>query len=288
MTVNRLPNTATAFEIAETVKAQGYVIIDELVAPEVMDCIAREMGTYVEDTEYGEDNFFGKKTKRSGSLVARSQAARELIMHPLVIETAKSFLSHATNIQLHLTQIISVYPGSPAQMLHQDEAAWDLFPFPKDYHVQCNLLWAMTDYTENNGATRIVPHSQEKGPGQKYELADSIPAVMKKGSVLFYTGKVYHGAGENKSENVRQAVNLTYAVGWVRQEENQYLTTPPEIAKTLPTDLLKMIGYDYGCFGLGYTGDFEHPLTALGREAGESMSTALLDSSTNPETKEFF
>ena len=86
---------------------------------------------------------------------------------------------------------------------------------------------------------------------------------MKRGSVLFYEGKVLHGGGANSSSGVRQGVNITYGVGWVRQEENQYLACPPEIARTLDDDLLKMMGYQQGAFSLGYVGDQQDPLAVL-------------------------
>lgn len=278
MTLNRLPNTATAEQISQSLREHGYVIVDELASAEQMDRIAAEMAPYIQDTAYGKDNFIGHRIKRTGSLIARSPAARELVMHPCVLGATELFLAHASAFQLHLTQIISVFPGSPAQMLHQDELAWDFFPFPDDYQVQCNLLWAMTDYTEENGATRIVPGSQFVGRKQKYSEEQSIAAVMKRGSALFYTGKIYHGAGSNRSDAIRQAINITYAVGWVRQEENQYLSCPREIAQTLPDDLLKVMGYQYGCFALGYTRDFEDPLTALRDDvATVDMSIELVD-----------
>lgn len=278
MIPNRLPNTATAEQVNQSLRAHGYVIVDELASPELMDRIAAEMAPYIEQTHYGKDTFIGHQTKRTGSLIARSPASRELVMHPVVLGTAERFLEHASAFQLHLTQIISVFPGSPAQMLHQDELAWDFFPFPDDYQVQCNLLWALSDYTEENGATRIVPDSQFVGRKQKYSEEQSIPAVMKRGSALFYTGKIYHGAGANRSDGIRQAINITYAVGWVRQEENQYLSCPREIAQTLSDDLLKVMGYQYGCFAIGYTRDFEDPLTALRDDvATVDMSVALVD-----------
>jgi ectoine hydroxylase-related dioxygenase (phytanoyl-CoA dioxygenase family) len=112
------------------------------------------------------------------------------------------------------------------------------------------------------GATRVVPGSH-RGTRKKFDISESAPAVMKRGSALFYTGKVFHGAGENKSDRVRQAINITYAVGWVRQEENQYLSTPLEVAKTLPDDLLKLMGYQLGCFSLGYVRDGEDPMVAI-------------------------
>ncbi|MCK2121403.1 phytanoyl-CoA dioxygenase family protein [Pseudomonas sp. PNPG3] len=263
MLINRLPNTATIEEVSNSLKEHGYVVIDELVSADVMDKVAAEMGPYIDTTPFGEDKFVGFSTQRTGAMILRSETSRDLIMNPLVVGVAAIHLSKASTFQLHLTQVISVHPGSPAQVLHQDQLAWDFFQFPNDYEVQCNTLWAMTDYTAENGATRIVPDSQFAGPGQKYSPTAGIPAEMKKGSVLLYTGKIYHGAGENKSDKVRQALNITYAVGWVRQEENQYLATPPEVARTLPDDLLKLMGYQCGCFAMGYVRDFEDPLAYL-------------------------
>ncbi|WP_022962004.1 phytanoyl-CoA dioxygenase family protein [Halopseudomonas pelagia] len=261
--LNRLPNTATVEEVSASLKEHGYVIIDELASPEMMNKIAAEMEPHILSTPFGEDSFLGAHTQRSGAMIARSETSRELIMNPLVIGVAGKHLQSASTFQLHLTQVITVNPGAPAQVLHQDQLAWDFFPFPDDFEVQCNTLWAMTDYTAENGATRIVPGSQYAGVKQNYAPEAGVPAVMKKGSVLLYTGKIYHGAGANQSDGVRQAINITYAVGWVRQEENQYLSTPLEVARTLPDDLLKLMGYQCGCFAMGYVRDFEDPLAYL-------------------------
>jgi len=86
---------------------------------------------------------------------------------------------------------------------------------------------------------------------------------MERGSVFFYSGKVYHGAAANKSDAVRQGINITYCVGWVRHEENQYLSTPIDVARTLDYALLKLMGYDLGGLAIGYTRDFEHPMVAI-------------------------
>jgi ectoine hydroxylase-related dioxygenase (phytanoyl-CoA dioxygenase family) len=272
MSLLHLPSDATAEQVSASLAEHGYAIVDELVSNALMDRIADEMGPYIEATPFGGDAFLGKQTRRTGSMIARSAAARELVMNPLAIATAGKFLGHASTFQLHLTQIISVYPGSAAQPLHQDQLAWDFFPFPDDYHIQCNLLWAMSDYTEEMGATRIVPGSQYNGRDKTYTQAESLPAVMKRGSALFYTGKVFHGAGANLSDQIRRAINITYAVGWVRQEENQYLSTPIEIARTLPDDLLKVMGYQMGCFAMGYIRDFEDPMVAIREPATRSVA----------------
>ncbi|CAN5301026.1 phytanoyl-CoA dioxygenase family protein [soil metagenome] len=262
--LHHLPPTTTAADISRYLREDGYVIVDNLVGNDHMDRIATELAPYIDDTPFGGDNFLGTLTRRTGRLIARSPAARELIQNPTVLGVAADFLSHATTFRLHLTQVISIGPGSPAQPIHRDQLAWDFFPFPNDYEVQCNTLWAMSDYTTEMGATRVVPGSHRLGDNEKFTQEDSIPAEMERGSVLFYSGKIYHGGGANTTEAaVRQALNITYAVGWVRQEENQYLSTPLEVAKTLDDDLLKLMGYQMGCFALGYVGDFQDPISAV-------------------------
>ncbi len=276
MNAIHLPATATAEEVVTALREHGYAIVDDLASQEQMDRLAAEMAPYVDRTGYGDDNFLGKKTRRTGALIRRSPAARELVMNPLVLGTVGRFLEKSSAFQLHLTQIISVYPGSAVQALHRDQLAWDFFPFPKDFEVQCNLLWALTDYTEEMGATRVVPGSHLEDR-EDYDIAESIPAEMRRGSALFYTGKVIHGAGENRSDKVRQAVNITYAVGWVRQEENQYLSTPLEVAQTLPEDLLRVMGYQTGCFGIGYVGDVEDPMSVIRPDAAIAHNAGVIE-----------
>jgi ectoine hydroxylase-related dioxygenase (phytanoyl-CoA dioxygenase family) len=184
-------------------------------------------------------------------------------MHPLVLGTTGLFLAHATNFQLHLTQSIAIGPGQAAQPLHRDQWAFDFFPFPNGYDVQCNTIWAQTDFTDDNGATRVVVGSNHVEDGVVYQHSDTEPAEMEKGSALFYSGSVYHGGGANQSETPRIGVNITYNVAWLRQEENQYLTVPREVAATLPIELLRLMGYDRGAYALGYVDDLRDPIEAV-------------------------
>ncbi|MBA1377313.1 phytanoyl-CoA dioxygenase family protein [Pseudomonas brassicacearum] len=277
MSLIHLPNTISAPEVVQCLREHGYAIIDKLVPGTAMDRIAEELEPYTAVTPFGPDGILGRRTKRTGGLVARSVGVRELILDPTIIETTRRFLSHATTFQIHCTQVVSIHPGEKAQTLHQDEVAWDMFPFPNDYHAQCNTLWAMTDYTERMGATRIVPGSHRAGRSVEFEFAESFPAEMEKGSVLIYDGKVYHGGGANRSDRVRSAINLTYALGWLRQEENQFLSCPLEIARTLPDELLRLMGYQCGAFALGYVHGFEDPMTVLGRsQPGKIVGAELM------------
>jgi ectoine hydroxylase-related dioxygenase (phytanoyl-CoA dioxygenase family) len=228
-----------------------------------MDRAKQELAPHLAATACGPDDFAGRRTRRTGGLVARSATCRELVQHPLVLGAVKSVLAKATSFQLHLTQVIAIGPGEPAQAIHRDQWAFDFFPFPKGYEVQCNTIWAMTDFTAENGATRVIPGSNQYDDGLRFQEKDTIPAEMEQGSVVFYTGSLYHGGGANRSHATRYGVNLTYNASWLRQEENQYLSVPLEIARTLDPALLRLIGYARGAYALGYVDDLRDPLEVV-------------------------
>jgi hypothetical protein len=263
VSIAHLPPTTTAETVAELLARDGAVIVDGLAPPALMDRIEGELAPYLAVTPTGPDAFSGSKTRRTGALIARSAASRELVMHPLSLGVTGSVLQHASNFQLHLTQAIAIGPGEAAQPIHRDQWAFDFFPFPPGYEVQCNAIWALTEFTEENGATRVVVGSNRSEDGLAHRIEDTEPAEMARGSALFYTGSVYHGGGPNRTDRTRIGVNITYNVAWLRQEENQYLSVPMEIAATLPVELLRLMGYDRGAYALGYIDDLRDPIEAV-------------------------
>jgi len=271
MPVEHLLADAEPEAVAKVLERDGCAVIDRLVSPEIMNRVRDDMTPHLEAVSDGVDDFVGHHTRRVGALIARSETSRDLVMHPKVLGTVDRVLGHVKNYQLHLTQVIAIGPGETAQMIHRDQWAFDFFPFPKGYEVQCNTIWAMTDFTEANGATRVIPGSHRYDDGGKFGIEDTEPAEMEAGSVLLYTGSLYHGGGPNRSDHTRIGLNLTYVVGFLRQEENQYLTTPHDIARELPDPMLRLMGYQRGAYALGYIDDLRDPIEAL-RGAGSGAS----------------
>ncbi len=270
MSVEHFSPDAGPEQIAAILARDGCAIVDRLASRDQLERVSAEMAPYIDATPGGIDPFSGRDTRRTGALIARSPAARELVMQPLVLGTVGAALAHAKNFQLHLTQVISIGPGESAQAIHRDQWAFDFFPFPPGYEVQCNTLWAVTDFTEENGATRVVVGSHRAEDRLQFKEADTEPAEMEAGSVLLYTGAIYHGGGANRSDRVRTGVNITYAVAWLRQEENQYLSVPHEIARDLPVPLLRVMGYARGAYALGYVDDLRDPIEVLRPGQGDS------------------
>jgi ectoine hydroxylase-related dioxygenase (phytanoyl-CoA dioxygenase family) len=264
MPIARFDRTTPVAEVAAAVRADGAAIVERAVTPAVVAAVLAETEPYRSRTAMGTDSFSGRNTRRTGSLVARSVSVREMVMHPMVIGVCDAILgTNSTSYQLHVTQVIDIGPGEPAQFLHRDQWAWDTFPFPSGFDVEISTIWAMQDFTELNGATRVVPGSNTWPDDRRPGPDDSEPAEMPVGSVLIYSGSVFHGGGANGSDDRRIAVNIDYCLGWLRQEENQYLACPPEVARDLPVELARLLGYARGAYALGYFGDTQDPMEAL-------------------------
>jgi len=242
-------------EIIETFRRDGAVIIRSLMDPALHNRVGDELAPWVSRTPDGRDDFVGRQTTRTGALVARSPACRDLVMNEMIMDLGHRFLTPYTNkIQLHLTQVINIKPGQGTQPLHRDRLAWGGY-IPNQIEPQFNTIWALTDFTEENGATRVVPGSPHWEEDRRATDQDKTQAVMSAGSVLLYSGSVIHGGGENRSSHDRTGINITYCLGWLRTEENNYLSCPPDIAKDLDPGLQELLGYTMGNYALGYFSD---------------------------------
>jgi ectoine hydroxylase-related dioxygenase (phytanoyl-CoA dioxygenase family) len=276
MVVPRVENDASIDEIEGALRASGCVVVERLVSDEQLDLVQTELEPFLSTTPVGGDEFTGRNTRRTGSLLARSREFRHLGAHPTVLGVLDRVLGdHATSYQLHLTQVIEIGPGEPAQLVHRDQWAFDFFPFPSGFEVECHTMWAMTDFTEANGATRVIPGSHRWDDKLRPTVDETVPAEMPKGSVLLYVGSLYHGGGANESQHVRRGVNVGYTLSWLRQEENQYLACPPEVARDLPEAVARLAGYRRGAYALGYYGDLRDPYDAVRGEHVEGPQSFL-------------
>ncbi len=257
------PDT-TADIVSAALRDHGAVIIERLLDEAQCDRLSAELQPWLDATPMGADDFSGVTTRRTGALLTRCPSSADLVAHPLVLDVVdRTLWPKKTTFQLHLTQSIAIGPGGAAQMLHRDHWCFDFFPFPRDVDVEVSTIWALTDFTEERGATRVVPDSHRTPDDRKYTFDESVPAEMPRGSVVLYLGSTVHGGGENRSDDVRIGINIDYVLGWLRQEENQYLSYSLDEVRAMPERLQRLIGYEPGAYALGYVDGGRSPMTLL-------------------------
>ena len=249
--LTHLPATASQDDVLGAIERDGGVIVDAVLATAELNKIETELRPFLDAADGGKNDFTGFSTERIGALIARSKTCRDIALNDLVLGSAQKFLEPHGGTQLHFTQAINIGPGESAQPLHRDRGLWGGH-IPRRIETQFSTIWAVTEFTKANGATMVVPGSQKWDADRTPEAHEIAYAEMQPGSVLLYTGTVLHGGGANETQDSRLAVLIHYALDWLRQEENQYLSCPPEIARTLDPALRELIGYSQSGPLLGF------------------------------------
>lgn len=230
----------------------GAIIIDNILSRDYMDKVQGELRPFFDKIgKFDESDFNGYKTLRVSSLLSISESSCKLVEHKNILKLADSILlQNCLNYRVGSLTGIEIHPGETKQVLHRDDAIYPI-RIP-GLQMQISVMWALTDFNAKNGATRVAlgSHKDLEVPGgsieyqsdEKLEIIES-QAIMSKGSVLIYLGNTLHGGGANSSNETRSGIVNTYALGWLRQEENQYLNVPREIAKNYSKKIQQLLGY---------------------------------------------
>lgn len=220
----------------------GYSIIEDAIEPELL----AEINEALERLEHelpvgpGENLFEGVCTVRIYNLLAHGTVFTKIPTHPLVLAIAERVLD--PGLLISSLSSIAIGPGESAQPIHADD---QVIPLPKPHPpTVCNTMWALTDFTEANGATRVIPGShlatESPSPFQQY---DSIAAEMRQGSVLIWHGSLWHGGGANTTDQRRVGIAMNYCAGYVRQQENQQLGLDQNLVQSFSHRLQQLVGY---------------------------------------------
>jgi len=244
MPISRFANTVDAGQVVEALRRDGAAVIENLVPDELADTILAELRPHLDaDGLRQKSHFNGSLTNRYNAILTGAPSAAAVVDHDMVVAVADEvLLPHCATYQVGSLTAIEIMPGENGQALHRDDS---LYPIEiAGLELEIGVMWALTDFTAENGATRVVPRSHRfMRSWHLPDVSDWESAAMPKGSVLFYMGSTWHGGGANRSNGARAGLINTYSLGWLRQESNQYLTTPPEVAAKFEPRLRALLGY---------------------------------------------
>lgn len=216
----------------------GYVVLPDMLDEAALEAARTALDPINDANRWGIYEFEGMRTKRVYSLVSRTRAFDGLVADRRMLALIENYFGEAPVISA--AQGMTLYGGQTAQPLHRDDGHYAT-PRPRPpFVVSC--IWALDDFTAQNGATQYVPGSHR----QVEEVAPTATparALVRAGSVFVYDGALWHGGGAAEGDSFRRAINMIYCRPWLRQQENWYITTPPEEAGSLPTVMQRLLGY---------------------------------------------
>lgn len=283
-TLTTLESTASLEEAIAVAERDGGVIIKDFFDSATVAELRKDIDVAMAETAWGQDDFSGHRTKRLYGVFQHTKHAATAVRHPHYAGLAKHFLEVpkpvyvgddlielAPTYQVGVSSIIDIHPGEGAQPLHRDDTVWQ-WRHPEGYRqARVQIMVAVTDFTAENGGTMVVPGSHlwddERGP----RVDEAIPTEMSAGSALIWVGGTFHGGGTNTSDSNRIGLTIGLDLGYLRQEENAYLTYPTEVMKGFDEDIQQLLGWSVCPPGTGfveYQGTMADPIFLL-KDDGE-------------------
>ena len=252
-----LPGDSSVDDVCAVIDRDGGVIVEDLVSAETLAGLWGDLGPKLTGVGWGQDDFSGSRTRRVGAIFAHTRHAADVVTHPLFCGAAEHFLQRrwrrgwasertetTASIQIGGTQAIQIHPGEGEQPLHRDDLVfqWRHPTFGREARVQ--TMVALTDFTAENGGTLVVPGSHRWDDERIPQRAEAVATEMDAGSAIIFLGSTYHAGGANRSDGPRTGLTITLDLGFLRQEENQYLVVPREIVLGYPERIQRLLGYN--------------------------------------------
>lgn len=257
-TIPRLGADATVDEILVGLAQAGCAVVEGFISDEKVATLNAEFAPFREATPSGRNDFEGFGTRRIYNLFAKVRGLDELAIDTRLLGVLDATLG--AHYQLSGPVGIDIGPHEVAQMMHTDDIIYPVsWPHP---NLVFNTMWALDDFTVENGATMVVPGSHHRPPDDPPKANEAVPATMPAGSVMFYLGTLWHHGGANQTDGRRFGVILEYVVAWLRAQENHVAGVPRDIIRSLPERLQQLLGYNIHPPFLGYV-DGRDPLRTL-------------------------
>jgi ectoine hydroxylase-related dioxygenase (phytanoyl-CoA dioxygenase family) len=264
--IPRFAASAPSEPVVSALREHGAVIVEGVLDPDLLARFNAELDPLLlqvsPDRRYLNpliDHFYGKRVRQITGVASQSRVfGTEILCHPFYEGVCDAILGpHCAGYQLNVAQVMDRGPGADQQILHRDEDVWVHLPRPHP-EVELASVIALVDFTADLGATLVAPGSHRWERSRKPEPRELVCAEMPAGSAVVYLGSTIHAGGRNATASGwRRGMHMSFAVGWLRTEENNTLSTPPEIARTLPRRSQALLGYaahDAIASGGGYLG----------------------------------
>ena len=264
--ISRLTANASSEQIVGSLREHGAVIVEGVISADLLHRFNAEIDPILEQVSPKRsylnpfiERFYEDRVRQITGMAARSRIfAEEILCHPFYTEICDAVLGPScARYQLNVAQVMDRGPGAEQQFLHRDEDVWIQLPRPHP-EVELASVIALVDFRAEIGATVVAPGSHRWERGRLPQPEELASAEMPAGSAVVYLGSTIHGGGANTTaDRWRRGMHMSFVVGWLRTEENNYLGTPPDVARKLSRRAQELLGYaahDAISSGGGYLG----------------------------------
>jgi len=225
----------------ERVRRDGFTIVERAIAPDLVQALNAALARLERelDARPSMNGFEGRRTVRIYNLLAHGAPFEQVPVHASVLPIVEGVLDGGCLISS--LSSIAIDPGEVAQPIHADDM---VIPLDKPHRpIVCNSMWALTDFTEANGATRLVPGSHRLANPDYGGDYETVAGEMRAGDVLIWDGSLWHGGGANTTGGRRMGMAMNYCAGFIRQQENQQLGLTPAQVRAFSPRLRELVGY---------------------------------------------
>ena len=249
----------------DALAAEGFVILERILDPGEIAALRTALGPYLQGKHFGRNRFEGLRSQRVYALLAKDPVFADLVSHPRILRLLDRLLE--PNYLLSAALAIHLGPGEDAQPFHYDDGSYHIArPRPP---VGVSTIWAIDDFTADNGATELIPGSHRWGDERPApDDARTRSLVMPAGSVVVFLGTVWHRGGANRTHRPRLGMTPQYCQPWARQLENMTLAVPLEIAARYPRRVQELLGFSIHAPLMGYV-DGMHPARLIDPDYGK-------------------
>eukprot|EP01126_Amoeba_proteus_P044211 TRINITY_DN48_c0_g1_i1.p1 TRINITY_DN48_c0_g1~~TRINITY_DN48_c0_g1_i1.p1 ORF type:complete len:326 (-),score=66.13 TRINITY_DN48_c0_g1_i1:280-1257(-) len=254
----------------EKYQTEGFCVLEDMLSAEELVTLQKETARILDSSMLGDNDFYGRNTKRSYNLLTKTRAYDNFLLQPRLQEILKALF--APNPLLSGIQLIEILPGEKEQKLHYDQQFINIGAATRGDDSLVNVLLAIDDFEENNGATLIIPGSH-KWERERLPTPTDIPQklLMKAGSTCFFSGNLWHGGGANVTSKSRRCSVVIFQQPWLRTLENHFLSVPFSLAANLHPTIQSLMGYSLHHPFTGQV-DFKHPRHKLMELVKEEQS----------------
>lgn len=235
--------------VTAALQDDGFVILPALLSDELLTEAVRHADNLLQGVGWSDNDFDGRRTRRVYSLLGDIGAFEAMLTHPVVRRLVTARLGEVH--QFGMLVLSAIDPGQGSQPLHFDAGA---YPLPRDIEAETNVIWALDDFTAENGATLVAPGSHRWPAGRRPQRHELVPVVMPAGSAVVYSGRLWHAAGHNRAQTTRRALICEHVLPWLRPADNHTLATGVERLKNLSPQLRRLAGVAPATKYLGFVG----------------------------------